>query len=140
MRPSGYVPALLLVAACSNGAAPRAAVECDVDGDGHADRAAVVESGPREAPDWRFGVRVTMSTLGEQTAWQDEGAGFNDGQELLGITDVNGDGHGEVVVQVGTSASERYVGIAEVVGDRLVWTTPAVAREVGTLPCAPPPE
>lgn len=92
----------------------------DVDGDGRDDVVTIVEDGPRDDPTWRFGVRAALTSLGTRTAWAAEGAGGNDGQELTGLHDVDGDGRAEISVLLGTSASAGLYALVSVVGDRLV--------------------
>jgi hypothetical protein len=130
MRPT-WLLVVALVTGFSDGVAPRGLEPApspsptggtagDVDGDGRPDTATVVESGPRGDPDWRFGVRVAMTTAGPRTAWATPGAGGNDGQSVEGYADVNADGRAEVVVQVGTTASAGLSQLVTLAGDRLV--------------------
>lgn len=95
-------------------------VRADVDGDGTPDTATLVSEGVQADDTWRFGVRVVLSARGTRTAWEDYGVGGNDGQDLIGAGDVDGDGRAEVGVAVGTTVSATISELVTLAGDRLV--------------------
>jgi hypothetical protein len=111
--------AALLVAACSDGVAPRPLM-VDVDGDGRPEPVTMVESGPRGDPGWRYGVRAEMTTAGAQTAWAPAGSGGNPGRALAGSADVNADGRYEVAVRVGRTGAATLHALVTFDGSRLV--------------------
>jgi hypothetical protein len=93
----------------------RGGVAGDLDGDGRADTAVVVESGPRLDPEWRWGVRVAYATGETRTVWY-SGEMFryvDQPKEVAGYADLDGDGRDEVVVRTyGGNGLDAYVVLA----------------------------
>src|SRR4051812_10069144 len=80
----------------------------DVDGDGRTDFADLLQQARTGDLDTRrFGLRVRLATRRVLTYWYRWGYAGNEGQELAGIADVDGDGRGDVVLSPGASAIAR---------------------------------
>jgi hypothetical protein len=90
----------------------RPAAKGDVDGDGIVDQLRIVEIGNHRAE-----VRATLSALGTQTVVIDLSGGVP--AAVMGVSDVDGDGFGEVFVRVGSGASTVQGSMLRLVGDRL---------------------
>ena len=74
----------------------------DVDGDGRRDEVTTVTSGSQDGTDWRWGLRVAMTSRGTQTVWSEC---CPDGQQFEVVGDVDGDGDVELAGLYGTTAT-----------------------------------
>lgn len=93
----------------------------DVDGDGRTDSADLLQQTRTGDLDTRrFGLRVRLATRRALTYWYRWGYAENEGQELAGIADVDGDGRGDVVLSPGASAIARSWVVWRLLGGRLV--------------------
>lgn len=88
----------------------------DVDGDGRPDVVTTVTSGDQNGTDWRWGLRVAMTSRGTQTVWNEC---CPDGQQYEVVGDVDGDRDVELAGLYGTTATASGWFLVTVHGGRL---------------------